>query len=76
MVVSKKRKNSSLRKSVKILKVKGYRGFRLKGEEVKTEFTFEVTACNSLGDRLIAIGKTPEEAFNHLIARIDKALDG
>lgn len=43
---------------------------------IETEFTFEVTAWNCKDDRLIAIGKTPDEAYKNLIARIDKTLDG
>lgn len=75
MKVVKRRRVSPRRNNVSLLKTKGYRGFRLQGKEVKTEFSFEVTACNCLNDRLIAIGKTSDEAYKNLIARIDEALD-
>lgn len=65
----------ALRKHVNILKAKGYRGFRLIRKELKGEFTIEVGALNNLGDRLIAIGNTLDEAYENLVRRIDQTLD-
>lgn len=76
MEAIKKRRKSPRLKNINLLKTKGYRGFRLQGKEVETEFTFEVAAWNCTDDRLIAIGKTPDEAYKNLIIRIDETIDG
>lgn len=76
MEAVKRRRKSPPRNNINLLKTKGYRGFRLQEQVVETEFTFEVMACNYTDDRLIAIGKTLDDAYRNLITRIDETIDG
>jgi len=68
-------RKSALQERVNILKKKGYRGYRLSRSSQKPEYSFEVSASNSYGSVLIAVGDTLDEAYENLIERIDITLD-
>lgn len=68
-------RRSALQERVNIMKTEGYRGFRLSKGSQKPEYSFEVSASNSKGLRLIAVGDTLDEAYENLIERIDMTLD-
>lgn len=68
-------RRSALQERVNILKTGGYRGFRLFKGSQKPEYSFEVSASNSKGLVLIAVGDTLDEAYENLIERIDVTLD-
>jgi hypothetical protein len=68
-------RRSALQERINILKTKGYRGFRLFKGSQKPEYSFEVSASNSKGQVLIAVGDTLDEAYENLIERIDITLD-
>lgn len=63
-------------KAAKMSMPETYRGFRIKKECLDTKYSKEVTGYNVNGHRLIGAGDTVDEAFDNLIARIDKTLDG
>lgn len=66
---------SVLQERVNMLKTNGYRGFRIMKGSQKPEYSFEVSASNSKGLRLIAVGDTLDEAYENLIERIDFTFD-
>lgn len=60
---------------VNLSKPQKYRGFRIKNQYRKTEYSIEVTGFNVNGHRLIGSGNTLNEAYENLIDRIDMTLD-
>ena len=69
-------RKSALQERVNNLRTRGYRGFRISKGKEKPEFSVEVSAINSAGVLLIAIGDTLDDAYENLIERIDITLDG
>ena len=53
-----------------------YRGFRIKNQFRETDYSIDVTGFNVNGHRLIGSGGTLDEAYDNLIDKIDKTLDG
>lgn len=68
-------RESRLQERVNILKDQGYRGFQIAGGKGKAEGAVNVSAKNSKGITISAVGDTLDEAYANLIDKIDLTLD-